>query len=146
RRRTAPPRFSFGLSTSQRLKLSTPQLCLSVSAFSVSASQRFNSSPTDSSPRYLVDSTHGYKSSWYSHPCALTVPAPSEYHTRSPTGASRTNAETCDTWPILRWPTLSPPSSPPIVANSLRRDAAATWHRPPAREFLSEPADDLLMW
>src|SRR5205085_10748851 len=53
-------------------------------------------SPWDSSLLSPAYSRHGYKSSSYLHPCALTTPGRCEYHSHSPTSAWQRSAAGCD--------------------------------------------------
>src|SRR5436305_9699240 len=52
--------------------------------------------PTDSSLLSSAHSKRAYKSSSCSHPCVVTIPGPSEYHSHSPANGWQRNVSACD--------------------------------------------------
>src|SRR5438105_2425252 len=102
-----PAASEFSLA-SRSLVLAPPGLCdlwhglpsslhLPWTTFPLPTSRLLSSrSPWDSALLSPAYSRHGYKSSSYSHPCALTTPGRCEYHSHSPTSAWQRSAAGCD--------------------------------------------------
>jgi len=84
--------FSYSHSRSS----STSSLVLMLDFTIRSITHHVSPSPADSSLRSRAHSAHAYKSSSCSHPCALTIPEPCEYHSHSPASGWQRNDATCD--------------------------------------------------